>query len=199
MTLKQNPVSHSALIVIDVQDSFKKDAFEWDRRSNPHFEKNIEALIAAFRSARLPIVYFLHTGPYEGFRANDPECRLMDFLHPLGDETLLYKSTRSCFGNADLQRLLVKKGIQRLVITGIQTEQCCETTARDGADLGYDIDFIVDATSTFPIANLEDPTRELDVQAIEERTIYVLNGRFAHVCKTEDFLKGGRVLSGGEI
>jgi nicotinamidase-related amidase len=54
------PVSESALLVIDAQDSFKMGA-RWNRRSNPAFEKNVAALIDAYRTARLPVVFFLHT------------------------------------------------------------------------------------------------------------------------------------------
>jgi nicotinamidase-related amidase len=62
-------------------------------------------------------------------------------------------------------------------------EQCCETTARVAADLGYAVDFVIDGTMTFPIANTEKPGEELDVASIEERTVYALRGRFARIVK----------------
>jgi nicotinamidase-related amidase len=65
-------------------------------------------------------------------------------------------------------------------------EQCCETTARIAADLGYAVDFVLDATMTFPIPNGDVPGEELDVAAIEERTVYVLRRRFARIVSTQD-------------
>jgi nicotinamidase-related amidase len=60
-------------------------------------------------------------------------------------------------------------------------EQCCETTARVAADLGYAVDFVTEATMTFPIPNWDRPGEELDVAAIRERTEYALRRRFARL------------------
>ena len=68
-----------------------------------------------------------------------------------------------------------------MVITGIQMEQCCETSARVAADLGYAVDFVTEATMTFPIPNHDEPGQELNVEAIRERTEYVLRRRFARI------------------
>jgi hypothetical protein len=67
-------------------------------------------------------------------------------------------------------------------------EQCCETTTRIAADLGYKVDFVIDATITFPIPHPTIPSRVLRVEEIEERTVYALGGRFATI-KTVDDIK----------
>ena len=67
-----------------------------------------------------------------------------------------------------------------LVIVGIQTEQCCETTARLAADMGYDVTFVTDATATFPIVR-PDTGEVLPAQEVIERTEYALAGRFARI------------------
>jgi nicotinamidase-related amidase len=56
-----------------------------------------------------------------------------------------------------------------VTITGIQMKQCCETTTRVAADLGYAVDFVTEATMTFPIPNWDKPGEELNVHAIRER------------------------------
>jgi nicotinamidase-related amidase len=71
--------------------------------------------------------------------------------------------------------------VRRVVITGIQMEQCCETSARVAADLGYAVDFVTEATLTFPIPHRDEPGKELGVDAIRERTEYALRGRFARI------------------
>src|SRR5207245_3809022 len=80
-----------------------------------------------------------------------------------------------------LQPYLIDKGVRRVSITGIQMEQCCETTARLAADLGYAVDFVTEATMTFPIPNWDKPGEELGVDAIRERTEYALRRRFARI------------------
>ena len=174
------PISQSALLVIDAQDSFKTGP-RWNRRSNPAFEKNVAALIEAYRTARLPVVFFLHTDKDEGFSRDSPSFKLMDFVKPRADEPVMVKNTRNCFTSTTLQPYLIEKGVRRLAITGIQTEQCCETTARIAADLGYAVDFITEATMTFPIPNWDKPGEELGVDAIRERTEYALRRRFARI------------------
>ncbi len=96
------PVSQSALLVIDAQDSFKTGS-RWDQRSNLAFEKNVSALVEAYRVARLPVVFFLHTDKDEGFARDSPSFKLMDFLKPRADEPVMVKNTRNCFTSTTLQ------------------------------------------------------------------------------------------------
>jgi nicotinamidase-related amidase len=182
------PLSQSALLVIDAQDSFKLGP-RWDRRSNPAFEKNVTALVEAYRAARLPVIFFLHTDKDEGFARDSPSFKLMDFLKPRSEEPVMVKNTRNCFTSTTLQPYLIEKGVRRLTITGIQTEQCCETTARIAADFGYAVDFVTEATVTFPIPNWDKPGEELGVDAIRERTEYALRRRFARIATVNQLAK----------
>ena len=177
------PLHQSALLVVDAQQSFTVRT-NWARRANPSFEANVSALVDAYRAAGLPIFYFLHTDGDAEFALDSPHLRLMDFLAPRPGEPVMLKDTRNCFTSTTLQAKLVGLGVRRLAITGIQLEQCCETTARVAADLGYAVDFVVDATDTFPIANTDVAGEELGVHAIIERTVYALRRRFARIVST---------------
>ena len=177
------PLAQSGLLVIDAQESFTVTP-RWARRANLAFEANVAALVDAHRAAGLPVFYFLHTDGDAEFALGSPHLRLMDFLAPRADEPVMLKDTRNCFTSTTLQAKLLALGVRRLAITGIQLEQCCETTARVAADLGYAVDFVVDATNTFPIANPDVPDEELGVDAVRERTIYALRRRFARIVST---------------
>jgi nicotinamidase-related amidase len=181
---KDVPVDQSALLVIDAQDSFKADG-DWERRDNHNFEANTTALIEAHRAAGLPVVFFLHTDEDEGFSTDSPHFKLMDFIHPRAGEPVFVKNTRNCFTSTALGPYLLERRVRRLAISGIQMEQCCETTARLAADLGYAVDFVTDATMTFPIPHPDRPGQELGVDAIRERTEYALRERFARIVSTE--------------
>ena len=176
----QVSIAQSALLVIDAQDSFKATP-RWERRNNLAFENNVAALIDAYRAAELPVVFFLHTDSDEGFATDSPFFKLMSFIKPRAGEPVLTKNTRNCFTSTPLQPYLLEKGVRRVTIAGIQMEQCCETTARVAADLGYAVDFVTDATMTFPIPNWDHPGKELGVDAIRERTEYALRRRFARI------------------
>lgn len=177
---KNVPIEQSALLVIDAQDSFKATP-RWGSRNNRDFETNVARLIAAYRDAGLPVIYFLHTDDDPGFETTSEYYKLMDFIDPRQDEPVLHKNTRNVFTSTRLSELLLEKGVRRLAITGIQMEQCCETSARVAADLGYAVDFVIDGTMTFPIQNCDNPSEELGVEAIRERTEYALRGRFAAI------------------
>jgi nicotinamidase-related amidase len=185
---KQVPVEQSALLVIDAQDSFKVGP-RWAKRNNPAFEKNVSALVEAYRAAHLPVVFFLHTDSDEAFAKDSPSFKLMDFLKPRKDEPVMVKNTRNCFTSTTLQPYLIEKGVRRVSITGIQMEQCCETTARIAADLGYAVDFVTEATMTFPIPNWDKPGEELGVDDIRERTEYALRRRFARITTVNQLTK----------
>jgi len=177
------PIERSALLVIDIQDSFKATP-RWERRSSPRFEENVDRMIRAWREAGLPVIYFLHTDPDPGFETTSPFFKLMDFLSPAPGEPVLLKNTRNAFTSTNLQEVLKEKGVERLVITGISTEQCCETTTRLAADLGYDVDFVTEATMTFPISDPETG-EELSTGEILRRTEYVLRKRFARIATVD--------------
>jgi len=189
------PIEQSALLVIDAQDSFKVSP-RWSRRSNLDFEAHVGRLVEAWRAVGLPVIFVLHTDGDAGFETSSPHFKLMDFLVRGEGEPLLVKNTRNAFTSTNLQEILGAQGVRRLVITGIQTEQCCETTTRLAADLGYDVDFVTEATMTFPIPHPELP-EELSTDEIIRRTEYVLRGRFARIARVDALvaeLQGAAVL-----
>ena len=188
LTTSEVSLAQSALLVVDAQDSFMVDS-RWERRNNRRFEERVGTLIAGHRAAGRPVFFFLHSDADPGFEKDGPHYRLMNFLDPRADEPVIHKTTRNCFTSTDLPALLLAHGVRRVAIAGIQMEQCCETTARVAADLGYAVDFVLDATMTFPIVNHDAPGEELGVAAIEERTAYALRRRFARIVRTDDLAR----------
>jgi nicotinamidase-related amidase len=191
------PIAQSALLVIDAQDSFLAGP-RWARRSNLDFEANVGQLVEAWRAAGLPVIFVLHTDEDAAFQTDSPYFKLMSFLTPREGEPVLLKNTRNAFTSTNLQEILTARGVRRLVVTGIQTEQCCETTTRLAADLGYDVDFVTEATMTFPIPHPDLP-EELSTDEILRRTEYALRGRFARIARVDALVaevKGAAVPCG---
>ncbi|GAA0276655.1 cysteine hydrolase family protein [Cryptosporangium japonicum] len=189
----------SALIVLDVQESFRQRPL-WAAVSNPAIVERVAALVAAARSRGDLVVWVLHAEPGTGtpFDPGSGHVRLIGPLAAEPGEPVLTKTSRNAFTTTNLQQLLTAAGVRHLVVTGIQTEQCCETTARLAADYGYDVTFVTDATATFPIAHRDAPPgdlatvlgdpRTLGVDAIVERTEYALAGRFARIASTAELV-----------
>ena len=190
------PMTDAALLVIDVQDSFKARP-KWARRSNAAtFERNVAQLIEAFREAGRPVIFVMHSdADGDGaFEFDGPHYRLMDFIERRPSEALIHKRTINAFTSTPLLPMLLESGIRRLTVCGIQTEQCCETTTRVASDLGFDVDFVSEATMTFPIAENEDGSGcELSTDDIIERTEFALRRRFARIATVDgvvDELRG---------
>ena len=184
------PIQRSALLVIDVQESFRAEPDRWARRAHPGFESKLSRLISAYRAAGLPVIFFLHTDPDPWFEPGSPYLRLMDFITPEAGEPVLLKTTRNCFTSTDLGARLEALRVRRLVITGIQAEQCCETTARLAADLGYDVDFVTEATQSFPIRHTDpDVDEELPAAEVVRRTEFALRKRFARIATVEQLVR----------
>lgn len=81
---------------------------------------------------------------------------------------------------------LIQHGIRRVIISGIRTEQCCETTARHASDLGYQVDYVTEATLTFRMTDRNGKMWSPD--QIREHTELVLDGRFARIATVESAL-----------
>jgi nicotinamidase-related amidase len=179
-----------ALIVIDVQESFRRRE-SWRRVSTPDIAARAADLVGIARRAGDLVVWVLHAEPGSD-TAFDPArgfVRLMDGLAPEPGEPVLTKTSRNAFTTTNLQQLLTEEGIRELVVCGIQTEQCCETTARLAADLGYDVTFVTEATATFPIPH-RSGVGELGVDDVIARTEYALAGRFATISTIAELAVG---------
>ena len=175
-----------ALIVIDAQESFRQRPYFRDQ-DLPAFLRNVQSLIDGARARGIPIVQIFHQEP--GDDPGNPFCAASGWVRTLRELTLhpdavFHKSVHSAmFGRsaegATLEEWLRRRGIGELLITGIRTEQCCETTARHASDLGFGVRYVTDATLTFPMRTRSG--REVTVEEIQERTEMVLDGRFARI------------------
>jgi nicotinamidase-related amidase len=179
----------------------------WAASSAPDIADRVARLVTAARAAGDLVVWVLHTEPGTG-GAFDPALglvRLIDGLVPRDGDPVLTKTSHNAFTTTNLQQLLTMHGVRHVMVSGIRTEQCCETTARVASDLGYEVTFVIDATATNPIENpdaapgrsveeiLADPAT-LSVEEVIRRTRYALSGRFATVKTVDDVV--GEVAAG---
>ncbi len=178
-----------ALIVVDVQRGFDDPA--WGRRNNPDCERNVARLIGAWRDAARPIVFVRHDSRLEGSPLA-PGTPGNDFKETVRGEPdlLVSKHVNSAFyGRPDLDEWLRDRGITGIAVCGITTDHCCSTTARMGANLGYDVLFVEDATHTFD-RTATDGTL-IQAEEVQRVSLASLNGEFASVVRTEDIADAG--------
>jgi nicotinamidase-related amidase len=154
----------AALLVIDVQngtfsarDKIARPAF-YDAAAS-RIIPNIQKLLAAFRGARLEVIYTVIEALTEdrrdlsldyklsnmGFAKGSPEAQVLAEIAPARDEIVLAKTSSSVFNSTTLDYLLRNIGIEDVFVTGFLTDQCVDHAVKDGADLGYYMTCVHDA------------------------------------------------------
>lgn len=144
---------HAALLVIDIQNFFR-------RIVQPILE-NIQKVIRFCRQKNIPIIFTQHghtdpssdvgvLGEWWGqvvLRGTE-DWKFLPEIRIEPEDTVLAKKRYSAFYETDLENLLRSKGIRDLIISGVMTNLCCETTARDAFMRDYRVFFLIDGTAT---------------------------------------------------
>lgn len=180
---------NTALLLIDIQDSFRHRPY-WDESELPAFLARTNALIDGAQARGLPIVRILHSdGPEQAdnpFALASGQVRPLQGLAPYTAAAEFIKHRHSALVGTGLAVWLHQQGIQRLIIAGIRTEQCCETTTRHASDEGWAVDYVTEATLTFAMQHASGEL--LSPAALKRRTETVLQDRFAQICTVEQAL-----------
>jgi nicotinamidase-related amidase len=176
----------TALIVIDVQESFRQRDY-WNDADAPAFFDRLRALVDGAKARHIPIVQIFHvedTGPFSLASGH------VKTLAPLSiaPDVVFHKHRHSALIGSGLPVWLTERGIRRLIVSGIRTEQCCETTTRHASDSGFNVDFVSAATLTFEMADGDG--RRWSAAEIKARTELVLADRFARIASVEQALAG---------
>ena len=179
----------TCLIVIDVQESFRHRPYFTESGTATYLQVQ-NALIAGCEERGIAIVRILHTdGPAQAdnpFALESGHVVPLRGLRQFTPAASFLKRRHSALVGTGLDVWLTEQGIGRLIISGIRTEQCCETTTRHASDLGWSVDYVTDATLTFDM--LQPDGSPLSAADIKSRTATVLSGRFATLCTVEQAL-----------
>lgn len=138
-TLPDRP--HIALLVIDMQRGVVSGAHDRDAVVG-----RIAALVERARAAGAPLVWVQHAD--DQLERGSPAWRLIDELTPRPDEPLVHKAYPDAFEDTDLEPVLARLGVGRLIVAGAQTDQCIRATLHGGLVRGYDVTLVSDAHTT---------------------------------------------------
>ena len=151
----------SAILVIDMQNYFLQPESPTFTCGGRAILGNIRELVFEFRQAGRPVIYTCHVHHPSGIDAGimkwwwegmciegSPESLVNQELAPESDEKIIYKHRYSAFYNTDLETILRCMNIRDLVISGIMTNMCCESTARDAYFRDYWVFFLADGTGS---------------------------------------------------
>jgi nicotinamidase-related amidase len=180
----------TCLIVIDAQESFRHRPYSTER-DMPAYLAAQNALIEGCVAHGVPVLRVFHTdGPDT---AKNPFAMASGYIVPItglvdfSPAATFYKRRHSALVGTGLEVWLTENGVGRIIVSGIRTEQCCETTTRHASDLGWAVDYVVDATHTYDM--VQPGGQPLSAADIKARTATVLADRFATLCTVEQALE----------
>ncbi|MEW5922552.1 MAG: isochorismatase family protein [Candidatus Zixiibacteriota bacterium] len=153
-----NP-DHAALIVIDMQRYFLDKNSHAYVPSSPAVLKNIAKLQSAFLAHNLTLIQTRHLNTENGARrmnqwwddviTEDNHLSEIDNRLQCDRAVIVHKEQYDAFLDTNLEHILTKRGINQLVVTGVLTHLCCETTARSAFMRGFEVFFVIDGTATY--------------------------------------------------
>ena len=166
----------TALLIIDVQNSMIVD--------NPYNGKllisNIQKLLQLAKDHSLPVIYIRHDGGKgDSLEKGTPGWEIYEEIAPPKNSPIFDKRFNSAFKETGLHDYLQSVNIQKLILSGLQTEYCIDATCKSAFDLGYEI--IIPENSTTTYDNAFFPADKL-TKFFETK---IWSGRFASVIPME--------------
>ncbi|MFE1630612.1 cysteine hydrolase family protein [Brevibacillus reuszeri] len=136
---------NTALLIVDVQTFLIEHAYQ----GNVIIER-IEKLLTRARDLQIPVLYIQHCGREGGpFEIGTTTWQIHPAITPKEEEPVIHKFACDSFLDTTLRDELESREINHLVIVGLQTEYCIDTTSRRAISLGYDVTLANDCHSTF--------------------------------------------------
>jgi nicotinamidase-related amidase len=165
----------TAFVIIDVQEAMFSYNNQFPYRGRLVLD-NILSLLEKARACGIPVVYIQHTTKDE-FAKGTPTWQICSEIAPKDGEPVIEKPTWDAFYRTNLHEVLQSLGVTKLVIAGMQTEFCVDTTCRRAFSMGYQSVLVQDAHTTFD-------SRTLTAGEIIEHHNEVLGGRFVELKTT---------------
>ncbi|MFA9559509.1 cysteine hydrolase family protein [Evansella sp. AB-rgal1] len=174
------------LMVIDVQKAF--DNSSWGKRNNPNAERNIEKIIEYWNVNQRLVIYVKHLSNKKEslFYSKSATSEFKEIINPKPKDIIITKSVNSAFIGTNLEEILRKNNSTNIVITGLTTNHCVESTTRMAGNLGFNPVLVSDATATFDRKSINGET--LPAEKIHEMSLANMNEEFAIIKNTEEIL-----------
>lgn len=169
-----------ALIIIDVQNFyFGEDGLE----GRVEAALQTKRILEYFRKSNLPVFHVMHIK--KGVDVNDPIIAIHDSVRPAEGEAVIQKQTPGSFNGTELLSKLKEKNIDEVVICGMMSHMCVDTTTREAFDLGFKCTVLHDACAT---RALNFNGQIVPAAHVHATSMAALAFAFAKVISCDDFL-----------
>lgn len=181
----------TALLLIDVQkgvDVLNHWGGKRGRRNNPQAETNLRVLLDGWRAHGLPVFYTMHDSREQRspLKIALATGNIKEGLEPRSGEIVVKKDVNSGFIGTNLELMLQRRRIHRLVVAGFFTNMCVETTVRMAGNLGFDTYLAADACAT--TNRVDSDGVDHDPELVHAMAIASMDGEFCTAINTADIL-----------
>jgi nicotinamidase-related amidase len=179
-----------ALLVIDMQKEYFTQGGFLTIPDGPKVADNLVKLMDIARQRKVDVIHIRHIskGPQDAtFRAGSSTVEFIDGFVPLPGEPVVTKTRPGSFYLTDLGDILARRGIDGVIIGGLMSFMCCDTTSREAHARGYSVYFLGDGTAALDIGILSAATIHAVVCAVQGLV-------FSRVVTTQEMID---ILNGG--
>lgn len=169
-----------ALLLIDIQNDYfaggKSELFEPEKALAA-----AEKILDMFRESSLPVIHVQHINTREGaafFLADTDGVRIHERLTPRGGESVVVKNAPNSFYGTNLREITAEKQVSELVVCGMMTHMCVDTTVRAAKDYGIPVTLVHDACAT---KDLVFNGEKIPADMVQKAYLAGLNGMFAKI------------------
>lgn len=166
----------TALIIIDVQN------FYWKEETHDEYISDLKRIIDEARKREFLVIYVKHVW---GDKPEDIIFHIREEIKPLPSEPVVVKRTPGSFFQTELEKLLQNRMIENVIITGMKTNHCCDTTIRESSARGYKTFVIKEGVRTFDLTGIDGEV--IPRETIQYVTLSILQG-FAKCISLEDYM-----------
>lgn len=173
-----------ALLIIDVQNDYFPGG-TCELYYVYEAEKKIQSLIQESRTQNRPIIYIQHINPPEDtfFLEDTYGCEISERIKPLPDDKVIIKYYPNSFYKTELDSYLKEKDIKKLIVCGMMTHMCVDTTVRAAMDYGYEVDLVADGCATM---DLEISGEVIPAQIVQKAFLASLKDVFAKIVQGKE-------------
>ncbi len=175
-----------ALLIIDVQNEYFTGKLPIKYPDNSFNNILIAMDIAKFQ--KIPIVLIQHTNPSDAstFAFGSYGWNIQSQIASKHHETLIEKTLPGSFTKTNLEDWLKNHDIDSVTIAGYMTQMCCDTTARQAFDLGFNVEFLSDATGTLDVFNYAG---YVSAEELHRSILITQAMKFSKVLKVDEWIK----------
>lgn len=173
------------LILIDIQNMYFYEG-DYKLYEPERAGKKAAEILEKFRMENKPVIHVKHNFKVDGMENGEYLLDFNEFVKPKKKEIIVSKNYPSAFLKTDLKKQLDKLKVDKLVIVGMMTHMCIDTTVRAAQNYGYKVTVIHDACTT---KDLKWNGQTIYAQTVHDSIMASLQGTFGEVMSCEEFME----------